>query len=271
MESQDEEELLRSVAMQNAKSILLARQRAEEELVLAKTALERKTVELAHSLALTRATLDATTDGILATDDVGKVTSVNQQYMQMWRMPRAIADSLDHRRFLENCSRQFRNPQQYLARIDDIYRTSPPETFDVLEFIDGRVFERFSRIQVINQRNVGRVWSFRDITERRRAEAAFRKQSEWLQVTLSSIGDAVITTDTRGCVISMNRVAELLTGWTHNAAQGVLLEQVFHIVNEHTRERVENPAMTALREGRIVGLANHTLLIAAGRRRACHR
>ena len=91
---------------------------------------------------------------------------------------------------------------------------------------------------------------------------ALQEQREWLRVTLSSIGDAVITTDIKGCVTFLNPVAESLTGWTQDEAAGVPLESVFKIVNEETRQTVENPATRALREGVIVGLANHTLLIA---------
>jgi PAS domain S-box-containing protein len=83
-----------------------------------------------------------------------------------------------------------------------------------------------------------------------------------LRVTLASIGDAVITTDTAGCVTSLNPVAERLTGWALKDTLGEPLERVFQIVNEHSRHPVENPALRALREGEIVGLANHTILIA---------
>ena len=81
-------------------------------------------------------------------------------------------------------------------------------------------------------------------------------------MTLFSIGDAVIVTDAEGRVASMNSVAESLTGWTHAEAVGQPLEAVFRIVHENSRQTVENPALRALREGVIVGLANHTLLIA---------
>jgi PAS domain S-box-containing protein len=91
---------------------------------------------------------------------------------------------------------------------------------------------------------------------------ALYEQQEWLRVTLASIGDAVITIDTEGRVTFMNPTAEALTGWTHEDAAGQPLEAVFAIVNEETRHPVENPVTRALREGLIVGLANHTLLIA---------
>ncbi|HJT77555.1 MAG TPA: PAS domain S-box protein, partial [Gemmataceae bacterium] len=100
------------------------------------------------------------------------------------------------------------------------------------------------------------------LLQRKEVEEELRKQSEWQRVTLASIGDAVITTDTEGRVTSLNSVAESLTGWTSRDAQGVPLDRVFHIVNEQTRQAVESPATRALREGRIVGLANHTVLVA---------
>ena len=91
---------------------------------------------------------------------------------------------------------------------------------------------------------------------------ALREQWEWLRVTLSSIGDAVITTDTHGCVTFLNPVAQALTGWTQEEAAGKSLNLVFKIINEENRLPVEDPAAKALREGVVVDLAKHTLLIA---------
>jgi PAS domain S-box-containing protein len=87
------------------------------------------------------------------------------------------------------------------------------------------------------------------------------ERREVLRVTLRSIGDAVITTDVEGRITTMNAVAESLTGWTQAEAAGQPLDDVFRIVNEETRQRVESPAAQALRKGTIVGLANHTLLL----------
>lgn len=100
---------------------------------------------------------------------------------------------------------------------------------------------------------------------RKRAEEELRKRSEWLRITLASIGDAVISTDAEGCVTFMNGVAESLTGWTQSEATGRPLADVFQIVNEGTREPGANPALRALKEGTVVGLANHTILIARDR------
>jgi len=95
----------------------------------------------------------------------------------------------------------------------------------------------------------------------RRANADLFAERERFRTTLSSIGDAVIATDTAGRVTFLNPVAEVLTGWSADGAAGEALRSVFHIVNETTRNEVENPADRALRNGAIVGLANHTVLI----------
>ena len=120
----------------------------------------------------------------------------------------------------------------------------------------------------------------RDLTERRRAEEVLRQanvelerrieertvalhnEREMLRVTLASIGDAVITTDIAGRVTFLNPVAESLTGWGQEQAQGQPLEAVFPILHEQTRSPVENPVAKVIREGIIVGLGNHTVLIA---------
>jgi diguanylate cyclase (GGDEF)-like protein/PAS domain S-box-containing protein len=101
----------------------------------------------------------------------------------------------------------------------------------------------------------------RDVAERMQMEANLFEEKERAQVTLNSIGDSVITTDTAGKITFLNPVAETMTGWSNQEAQGQELEAVFRIINETTRKTVENPVKRALRENRIVGLANHTVLI----------
>jgi PAS domain S-box-containing protein len=256
-----EDQLLRSVALQNAKAIRLARQQAEEALLQANQALELKTAELAQSLAMMRATLESTTDGILVTDAVGNITGFNEKFVSMWRLPRTVLSVGTHQAVLDIVAEQSSDAQDFRQRVRAIYATSPPESYDLLELSDERVFERFSRPQMVDGRIVGRVWSFRDITLQRRAQEQLQEQSERFHITLSSIGDAVISTDAAGNITFLNRVAETLTGWAHDEAVGRPLPDVFNIVNPRTRAAVENPALGALREGRVVGLAHHTVLI----------
>lgn len=102
----------------------------------------------------------------------------------------------------------------------------------------------------------------KEIEEHQRLKDIFFAEKELAQVTLQSIGDAVITTDAQANIRYFNPVAERLTGWKAKEAEGLPLSEVFLIVNEVTREPADNPVAKALLEGRIVGLANHTILIA---------
>ena len=92
-------------------------------------------------------------------------------------------------------------------------------------------------------------------------ERRLKESQQWLTTTLKSIGDAVIATDINGCVIFMNPIAESLTGWKQKEASGKHLKKVFNIINEKTGKQVDDPVTRVLREGIVVGLANHTLLI----------
>ena len=101
-----------------------------------------------------------------------------------------------------------------------------------------------------------------EISERKRAEEALRESEQWLSTTLRSIGDAVIVTDAQGLVTLMNPVAEDLTGWDEAGTVGKPLEDVFNIINEQTGYLAESPVARVMREGVLVGLADHTILIA---------
>jgi PAS domain S-box-containing protein len=100
-----------------------------------------------------------------------------------------------------------------------------------------------------------------EIVERDRAQRALRESEQRWATTLSSIGDAVIATDDAGRITFMNAVAEELTGWTLDEASGARSTKIFNIIDEQTRREIESPVDRALREGMIVGLANHTLLV----------
>jgi PAS domain S-box-containing protein len=151
---------------------------------------------------------------------------------------------------------------QILERIKGGERIDHYET--VRKAKDGRLVNISLTVSPIHDeegRIVGASKIARDITEQIRARAELAEERERLRVTLSSIGDGVITTDNAGRLTYLNPVAEQLTGWQNSEASGRPLEEVFRIINEDSRQPVENPATKVLREGIIVGLANHTLLI----------
>jgi PAS domain S-box-containing protein len=101
----------------------------------------------------------------------------------------------------------------------------------------------------------------RELSERKKAQEALARSEKWFSTTLASIGDAVIATDMNGGVTFMNSVAQSLTGWSQVEAAGKSMDLVFDIVNKETRRPVENPVKKVFREGKVVGLADHTLLL----------
>lgn len=176
----------------------------EQNLFTAQQALQHKTEELAHSLALMQATLEATTDGIFAVDRNFRISAYNENLVRMWGVPAAVMETLEQRELAKIVCSHMQDPEQFKRRVDVIYDTSPEETFDLLELKDGRVIERFSRMQLINGKNVGRVWTFRDITERRRAEQALIAQARTLETLNAS---ARQTAEERQVLLANERAA----------------------------------------------------------------
>jgi len=127
---------------------------------------------------------------------------------------------------------------------------------------DGTLFpiEVFARVIEIGGQNFI-IAIDRDITERKKTESLLTEEKERLLVTLRSIGDAVITTDINGNIVIMNKIAEQLTGWTLQEAFGKSLSEIFHIINEQTREKCENLVDKIIKSGGICELANHTIII----------
>src|ERR1700686_2289984 len=126
--------------------------------------------EASRSLSLLRATLESTADGILVVDLNGKILSFNQKLADMWGIPAEVFACGDDQLAINAALEKLVNPDDFLAKVMELYRHPEESSYDVLELKDGRTFERYSQAQVIDDAPVGRVWSFRDVTSRRRAE-----------------------------------------------------------------------------------------------------
>ena len=131
-----------------------------------------------HSLSLMRAALESTADGILVVNQEGKIETFNGLFARMWRLPEDVLASRDDARAMQCVLDQLSNPQAFTAKVAYLYAHAREESFDRVEFKDGRVFERYSRPQVIGGQVVGRVWSFRDITERQSLEVQLRQSQK---------------------------------------------------------------------------------------------
>lgn len=148
---------------------------------------ERKQAEkaLRQSLSLLNATLESTADGILVIDRKGKVAGLNQKFLHLWRIPQSVADRKDDKALLSYVLNQLKTPETFLAKVEQLYSKPDASSEDIVEFNDGRIFERHSQPQKLGQRTVGRVWSFRDITERKRAEDAIKNLNKDLESTVA--------------------------------------------------------------------------------------
>src|SRR5215210_114741 len=126
--------------------------------------------EASRSFSLLRATLESTADGILVVDLDGKILSFNQKMADMWGIPPEIFASGNDQRAIGAALDKLVHPDDFMAKVMELYRHPEEASYDVLELKDGRIFERYSQPQRIDDVAVGRVWSFRDVTARRRAE-----------------------------------------------------------------------------------------------------
>lgn len=223
--------------------------------------------ELAAQQEYFRVTLSSIGDGVIASDEQGRVTFLNPaaETLTGWNSSDAEGRSLPEVFEIvhEQTGLPVENPAYGALRSG---QSNALGKTAVLVSRDGTrrpIADSAAPIRDASGHAVGAVLVFRDVTTERRAEDALAEQREWVETTLQSIGDAVIATDVQGRIMLMNPIAEQLTGWNLEQARGRSCSEVFRIINEASRRAVDGPVDRVLTEGVNAGLPEQTTLVAA--------
>ncbi|MCP4692923.1 MAG: PAS domain S-box protein, partial [Desulfobacterales bacterium] len=187
---------------------------------------KRSEANLRNNEELLKAVLNATDNGVLAVDDNGEVISANARFHEMWRIPDHLLRAKKNDKLLAHVLDQVEDPDRFLAGVEELY-AGPAEREDVILFKDGRVFVRFSRPMAVDDGDVGRVWSFRDVTEREAARRELERLRNLLSNIVNSMPSVLVGVDRDGNVTQWNRKAEEITGVAAAQARGQRVDRVY--------------------------------------------
>ena len=179
---------------------------------------DRKKVEehLSNSLSLLKATLESTGDGILVVSLEGEIVTFNKQFAEMWQVPEELLNKGDNQAVLFAVSDQLEDPDTFLQIVRDLYAYPERQSSDVLRFKDGRRFERITMPQKLDDRIVGRVWSFRDITRQRQMLDQLNK----LSLATEQSPNSVVITDPSGNIEYVNSRFTRVSGYSYEEVLG---------------------------------------------------
>ena len=145
--------------------------------------------ELIKSISVLESTLQSTADGILVVDNNRKISSYSRRFLKMWQIPEGNLIGIDNDKLLLSVIDQLKDPDAFINKINEIYKLNEPSSFDTFELKDGRIFDRYSRQQIINNEPVGRVWSIRDVTEREQMLKSILEREKDLAASNASLKD----------------------------------------------------------------------------------
>ena len=218
-----------SLAATRSRALALAEQMTSE--------LRSSQKNLADSLGLLEATIESTEDGILVVDRAGKVTRFNHRFLELWHIPDEVASSRDDDRLLGHVVSQLKDAPAFLSRVHELYEHPEDESQDLVEFADGRVFERFSRPQRIDKEITGRVWNFHDVSERKQNEEAIRSaEAKFRSLVEQSLVGIYIIRDRRFQYVNPKMVE--ITGYRQEELLG--MDSILECVVGEDREQLRS-------------------------------
>ncbi|HTR98996.1 MAG TPA: PAS domain S-box protein [Bacteroidota bacterium] len=191
----------------NQASVALQRRRADEA--------------LRRSVSLMNAALESTADGLLVVDGGGHIVQYNHQFAAMWDIPEDLLDAGDDAGAIAHILGRLKFPERFVARVQELYDHPEQTSFDVVEFADGRIYERYSQPQRIDGTPVGRVWSFRDVTERKKAESELRRSERRYRQVVEGVREVIFETDAAGLWTLLNPAWTEITGFPVEESLGV--------------------------------------------------
>lgn len=171
------------------------------------------------ALSMLNAALESTADGILIVDRNSNIVGFNKNFIELWEIPENIISTGSDEKALSHVLSQLKNPDSFIEKVYYLYKNPEKESFDLIEFKDGKVFERYSKPQIIGEKIIGRVWSFRDITERIKAEKALKELEALESSILSAIPHAVLGLQNRVIIFANNAVEDVF-GWKPEELKG---------------------------------------------------
>jgi len=206
---------------------------------------ERVQAELANQETLTvlKSTLEATDNGILVVAEDGKVIHSNRRFAELWRIPEDLMRNGNEKALLDHVMEQLVDPQSFLRGVNNWYASFNEESGHILDFKDGRILERSSYPMVIDGTSAGRVWSFRDITERNRSVEALEISEKRFRDIAENAQEWIWEIDTDGRYTYVSRVAETILGYT---PEEILQHHFYEFFHPDDREVLQAGALAAI-------------------------
>lgn len=235
----------------DARKMLLEEVLKENSVRTAMPVVDEDQNTLKRIASIQRATIEALPDGILVVDKTRAIVIHNQKFLEMWGIPDEVATTQDDESLVEFCRNKLDQPQIFIERIKEISKELEKPSEDLLELRDGRIFHRSSRPQLLDDKIVGRLWCFRDVTEQKRASMALEASEKRFRELAELFPELIFELNTEGRITYSNKAGFDLFGYTpDDFYRGVSAYDCF-VPEEH--EILRTNLAYALRRGKTDG------------------